>query len=463
MVVCQVVHVRNLSQRSFRIVTDDPFYSSPTLDGGATDEDSFEIPPHLDAAAEGLVVPWSSTTFHGLIILEVESGQLIRCTVGPKESDAGRDWLRLHNSDWAPIAEDDWLELGPRHWFGAIGNSVQLQLTFQEPTSASPGHSPEELSSADALAACVSFMSEVDSASPSTVFLNVYDLAPVTSAVNSLLCNTVVKTFGAFHAAIEVYGAEWGFYRQQDPDLCGVCRSRQPRHHPVHVYRQSVNLGQTLLTEAQTIHMMKTEIARAWPGGRYDLIHCNCIHFCEELAKRLGAQPVPSWVRGLHETGAAAASVFRTFSQLNVLNLVTTPPAVADSASGEEALAMHNQVEVIIKTEAPGLPEASNTEKLPRVMTIQELRGILPVLLNLDVKPEDLQVKAAGRKLEDSDLLGKLFDHNGGLLRSSLRRIQLAAADEAEVAKAELVEASSSSSGNRASRGAPGALNKAVL
>ena len=32
---------------------------------------------------------------------------------------------------------------------------------------------------------------------------------------------------------------------------------------------------------------------------------------------------------------------------------------------------------------------------------------------------------------QDSDLLGKLFDHNGGLLRSSLRRIQLAAADEA--------------------------------
>eukprot|EP00435_Cladocopium_sp_Y103_P014314 s1121_g3.t1 len=249
MVVCQVVHVRNRSQRNFRIVTDDPFYSSPTLDGGATDEDSFEIPPHLDAEAEGLVVPWSSTTFHGLIILEVDSGQLIRCTVGPKETDAGRDWLRLHDSDWAPIAEDEWLELGPRHWFGAIGKSVQLQLTFQEPLISGPGHSPEELSSADALAACVSFMSEVDSASPSTVFLNVYDLAPVTSAVNSLLCNTVVKTFGAFHAAIEVYGAEWGFYRQQDPDLCGVCRSRQPRHHPVHVYRQSVNLGQTQLTE----------------------------------------------------------------------------------------------------------------------------------------------------------------------------------------------------------------------
>ena len=32
---------------------------------------------------------------------------------------------------------------------------------------------------------------------------------------------------------------------------------------------------------------------------------------------------------------------------------------------------------------------------------------------------------------QDSDRLGKLFDHNGGLLRLSLRRIQLAAVDEA--------------------------------
>lgn len=31
--------------------------------------------------------------------------------------------------------------------------------------------------------------------------------------------------------------------------VLAISRSRQPRHHPVHVYRQSVNLGQTQLTE----------------------------------------------------------------------------------------------------------------------------------------------------------------------------------------------------------------------
>eukprot|EP00435_Cladocopium_sp_Y103_P019383 s3772_g4.t1 len=153
----------------------------------------------------------------------------------------------------------------------------------------------------------------------------------------------------------------------------GLCSRRQGGQHARRARLQDLCSHRHVTRAAgefETINMMKTEIAKAWPGGRYDLIHCNCIHFCEELAKRLGARPVPSWVRGLHETGAAAASVFRTFSQLNVLNLVTggpggavpngwktNPPAVADSPSEEaQSLqkAMPSQVEVIIKTEAPG-------------------------------------------------------------------------------------------------------------
>lgn len=440
MVVCQIVHLRNLSLRNFRIVTDDPFYSSPSIAGEVV-EDSFEIPPHFDAAAEGLVVPWSSTTFHGLIIMEVESGQIIRCTVGPKEDASGSDWLRLHDVDWCPIDEERWLALGARHWFGALGTSVQLQLTLIDPFNlSSPGLSTEALASPGSLAACVSFGAEVDCAPASTVFLNVYDLAPATSGLNSLLCNTMVKTFGAFHAAIEVYGTEWGFYRQPEPEVCGVCRSRRPRHHPVHVYRQSVNLGQTELTEAETIRIMKTEIAKAWPGGRYDLIHCNCIHFCDELSKRLGARAVPSWVRSLHETGAAAASVFRTFSQLNFLNLTTDQEALANSPA-EETL---RRVEVKLLPESPGLPELCEAQQLPRDMTIRSLREILPVLLGLgDAQQYELQLLAAGCKVEDSQSLGKLVDEYGQQsLRLNLRRVPVAAVEEASSASTKHAAAS---------------------
>eukprot|EP00913_Durusdinium_trenchii_P027247 g25563.t1 len=133
---------------------------------------------------------------------------------------------------------------------------------------------------------------------------------------------------------------------------------------------------------------MKTEIAKAWPGGRYDLIHCNCIHFCDELSKRLGARAVPSWVRSLHETGAAAASVFRTFSQLNFLNLTT-------AGNGT----MECQYE--------------------------------------------LQLLAAGCKVEDSQSLGKLVDEYGQQsLRLNLRRVPVAAVEEASSASTKHAAAS---------------------
>eukprot|EP00439_Symbiodinium_sp_Y106_P013330 s5932_g1.t3 len=79
------------------------------------------------------------------------------------------------------------------------------------------------------------------------------------------------------------------------------------------------------LREAQTYRLVRSEVAKLWPSKRYDLIHCNCIHFCEDLAQRLGAKPVPGWVRGLHETGAAAASLVRGASAMGRLLLGRGP------------------------------------------------------------------------------------------------------------------------------------------
>ncbi|CAE7294594.1 unnamed protein product [Symbiodinium sp. CCMP2456] len=344
MVVCEVVRLRNASPCTFEIQAEDIFHSSPTIGGLPVKEEYFEVPPGFDAEADGLVVPWFLTSIDGLVIREAESGCILRCSVGPKVDNSNNsDWLQLHCLDWDPVNEESWLELGQRHFVGAIGHSVQLQLTFRQPRllcpgmlpGASLGHGAKDVPTdqmqqtqsvqgpieASTLATWLSFASEVESAPACTVFLNVYDLAPVTSVVNSFLCNTMVKTFGAFHATIEIYGQEWGFYRQADPEQCGVCRSLQPRQHPIHVYRQSVNLGQTRLTEAQTYRLVRSEVAKLWPSKRYDLIHCNCIHFCEDLAQRLGAKPVPGWVRGLHETGAAAASLVRGASAMGRLLL----------------------------------------------------------------------------------------------------------------------------------------------
>jgi hypothetical protein len=184
---------------------------------------------------------------------------------------------------------------------GTVGASVELELTFRDARS--------QASDDAELAQITHFQFASHCATPHTVFLNVFDLASALSIPNQVLCNTVISTMGAFHAAVEVYGEEWSFYRTPNPQACGVCKSLRPRHHPVHVFRQSVNLGTTSLKEWEVRYLIKGKLAAKWPGGSYDLLNRNCIHFCEELLLALGADQVPSWVRGLHETGASVLRV----------------------------------------------------------------------------------------------------------------------------------------------------------
>lgn len=114
-------------------------------------------------------------------------------------------------------------------------------------------------------------------AQPQTVFLNIFDLASALSVPNAMFCNTMP---GAFHVILrrtaEVYGLRRLPRRHRGlrsgvlllPDtesdlLRGMPRafkllwivwkmrgrSFKPRHHPVHVYRQSINLGETSLKD----------------------------------------------------------------------------------------------------------------------------------------------------------------------------------------------------------------------
>jgi hypothetical protein len=136
MVVCMVVRVRNVSSRTFFLTpASDPFYvpkvgGQPCVDGKAV-----EIPSDFDAPAEGLVVPWAATSSRGLVFGEAGHSEEVRCVVGPSDYDDGEtDWLRLHEPSWEPLAEDHWLALGRRHFMGAIGGVVDLQLTFRDPS-----------------------------------------------------------------------------------------------------------------------------------------------------------------------------------------------------------------------------------------------------------------------------------------------------------------------------------------
>lgn len=347
MVVGLISRIRNITSRPYHLVlAGDPFYV-PKVGGEPCLDDVVEIPPGFDQPVEGIVVPWAATSTCGLVVGEgpghvAEPSEQIRCVVGPSELDDGAvDWLRLHEEAWQPIAQERWMALGRRHLFGAIGSEVELTLTFRDRYSF-PG---EHLDQPPwwRVAFNTNFEREAVSAPPNTVFLNVYDLAPAASIPNSMLCNTLVKTFGAFHAAVEVYGEEWGFYRQLHPDDCGICRSRHPRRHSVHVYRQSVNLGVTALRDWEVWTLIRQDLIPEWPSRRYDLIHSNCIHFCDELQKLLGVKPVPSWVRGLHETGAALFRVAWPLSWLvgggdagPAALPAPSPPDVAEDDVGRE-------------------------------------------------------------------------------------------------------------------------------
>lgn len=342
MVVCMVVRVRNVSNRTYYIVqAGDPFYS-PKIGGQATGDEPFEVPPGFDEAAEGLVIPWAATSRCGFVLGEASSAGIIRCVVGPADRDEfDTDWLRFHDAEWRPIVEDRWLSLGKRHLIGFIGGTVDIALTFREnrrhpqndeyvslafddalgrfaPTSSPRSLLPEKLKGTtqgtERIAESAHFELEAACAPSNTVFLNVFDLASVASIPNSMLCNTMMKSFGAFHAAVEVYGEEWSFYKQANPLACGIYRSEQPRRHPVHVYRQSVNLGVTTLKDFEVMNIIRREVLPQWPSGRYDLIHCNCIHFCDAFLSLLGVQQSPSWVKGLHETGAALLRPLSVFS-----------------------------------------------------------------------------------------------------------------------------------------------------
>eukprot|EP00929_Paragymnodinium_shiwhaense_P069532 TRINITY_DN35060_c0_g1_i1.p1 TRINITY_DN35060_c0_g1~~TRINITY_DN35060_c0_g1_i1.p1 ORF type:complete len:446 (+),score=71.05 TRINITY_DN35060_c0_g1_i1:104-1441(+) len=420
MVVCLVTRIKNETPRTFVIAHCGDLFYSPRVDGEALGGEH-EIKPGAEAAAEDLLVPWESLTLSGLVIREKNSDQVVRCIVGPADMDDGKsDWLRLHGGDWQPIAKHYWLRIGSRHYLGAVGQSVHVQLTFvdfeadpmspeaeaasaraepegneeinwlknalswlgpvdgqsrksgnsgsasssaeaageaggdapsasrqQEPAAApeakaaetpaadSPRsadaemHTPnsstprdpekpttprQRLMTSEDTANALMFDLHANCASPDTVFLNVFDLVSATTFANSVLNNSLFKTVGAFHTTVEVYGEEWGFYKLPDSNECGVFRSRIKRRHPTHVFRQSLDMGATGLREWEVCNLIRHEVLPNWPSGRYDLLHCNCIHFCDGLLRLLGVEGVPPWVRGLHETGATLMRLPSVFS-----------------------------------------------------------------------------------------------------------------------------------------------------
>merc|ERR1719507_1302348 len=62
-------------------------------------------------------------------------------------------------------------------------------------------------------------------------------------------------------------------------------------------------MGTTEL-QVESLHRLIATLAWEWQGTDYDLLERNCVHFCQELCRRLCvAVPFPPWISKLSDTG----------------------------------------------------------------------------------------------------------------------------------------------------------------
>mmetsp|Transcript_25542 Transcript_25542/g.59470 ORF Transcript_25542/g.59470 Transcript_25542/m.59470 type:complete len:441 (-) Transcript_25542:220-1542(-) len=138
------------------------------------------------------------------------------------------------------------------------------------------------------------------------VRLHIYDVSQEESIqrINKWLAHTSspVKIGGVFHAGVEVNGLEWSYgfsFSESSPGISCV----EPKEHPQHHYRQTVNLRQTKLT-AEQIAAVLSDLIEEYPGYDYDLLRRNCCHFADDFCRRLGVGGIPGWVHRLARIGA---------------------------------------------------------------------------------------------------------------------------------------------------------------
>jgi len=288
-----VVKITNSSPRPVHLEYSVGFlteWNSPKVDGS---EPPYVIMPgYTSETVTDFAIPQSGAI---TIWTEGEEDQKIEIFVGPRPNGSDEHaWIQYRKPSGEAIAEDRWFFVGQNQMFG--GRHVEYEFRIKARLSKGIGKA-------------ISF-SPFSVYGPSDVLLNVYDLAQHVSSFNGLFANQAYNWFGFFHSGIEVFGEEWSFYRTESDDQCGICQSRTPKIHSVHVFRQSVFLGRTTFSHAQVRQLLLKRLKPCWSGGSYDLLEKNCISFCDAFAMMLGVERCPSWVRNLHESAYSITSVF---------------------------------------------------------------------------------------------------------------------------------------------------------
>eukprot|EP00930_Biecheleria_cincta_P029197 TRINITY_DN20327_c0_g1_i1.p1 TRINITY_DN20327_c0_g1~~TRINITY_DN20327_c0_g1_i1.p1 ORF type:complete len:265 (-),score=31.29 TRINITY_DN20327_c0_g1_i1:453-1247(-) len=113
-----------------------------------------------------------------------------------------------------------------------------------------------------------------------------------------------LKFGGVFHAGVEVNGLEWCFGFEDSDSRSGIC-CMEPKTHPQHHYRQTVEMGRAQL-KPEDIADILADLVEEYPGSDYDLLRRNCCHFASDFTKRLGVGSIPGWINRAAKVGAGA-------------------------------------------------------------------------------------------------------------------------------------------------------------
>jgi len=181
------------------------------------------------------------------------------------------------------------------------------------------------------------------------VRLHIYDVStnPKVGKINEALL--AVGT-GAFHGAVEVFGAEYSYGFVQDGT--GVF-SNAPKACDMHVYRESLDMGTTSKSKEEVKQILE-EMRQAWPGKDYDLLRMNCCSFSAAFVDKLGAGPVPSWVTNLAGAGATVQDgLMQAATQAVALSILAKAKAgEVDAQYNIQGTAKAKMTELITATKA---------------------------------------------------------------------------------------------------------------
>lgn len=162
------------------------------------------------------------------------------------------------------------------------------------------------------------------------VTLHIYDVT-TEGAVKAL--NKVFRAVGtgAFHAAVEVRGAEWSYGYIDEGSGVFDC---EPKSCEMHHYRESLPMGETTLSAADIAALIE-RMSREWPGDQYDLLRKNCCNFSNAFCQELGVGPIPTWVTNLAAAGATLRidGVGGAAAAVGVAALVAGPAVAVPAAA----------------------------------------------------------------------------------------------------------------------------------